>query len=202
MNFNELFPVQQKLDNKIVGEKGLGEQDLKKKKVVALLTELFECVNEARFFKFWSKNQKARNHDVKCHACNGKGEFISDVGHFIVKTELCGYCDRTGIQERSPLLEEYVDTIHFVLSIAIEYGYTQHEYKEPISIDLNDRVISITYLVSSLPFIQEKVRHHQLSLIFDYVISLGYQLGFTEGQVIAAYYDKNKINHQRQEQGY
>src|SRR5690606_10952805 len=38
-------------------------------------------------------------------------------------TEGCGYCEETGIEE-NPLLEEYVDCLHFLLSIGLELETT------------------------------------------------------------------------------
>lgn len=200
LNINELFIPQDKLDKIIENKKSLQGQDLKKRKMVAALAELYECANEARFFKFWSENQRART-AVECHACDGEGNFnnwLVEDGHL---GEDCQYCLGTGIQEK-PLLEEYVDVIHFMISIALEYDYKSHDYRKPISTDLNDRLLDITYLIASLRHVQKKVRHHQISLIFDYVISFGYQLGFTEEQVIKEYYRKNEINLRRQETGY
>jgi dimeric dUTPase (all-alpha-NTP-PPase superfamily) len=178
MNLNELFSRQAELDNRIVEEHKLHDQDLKKRKILAGIVELAETANEGRWFKFWSKDQKART-------------FASD-------------SDPTAglYREWNPLLEEYTDVIHFVISVALEYGYTEHAYAEPKQTDLTDRALDIVYLLSSLPYIQEKVRHRHIRLIFDYVIALGEQFGFTEQMVIDAYYEKNKENFRRQEVGY
>lgn len=39
-------------------------------------------------------------------------------------------------------------------------------------------------------------------VVFNNFLSLGEMLGFTWEEIEQAYYDKNKINHQRQENGY
>lgn len=199
MNLNGLFKKQELLDNHIVEEKGLQGQDLLKKKTVALICELYECVNEARFFKFWSENQKPRTwYERKCHACKGKGNFRTSVYTDI--KEICGYCDGTGFEEqRNPLLEEYSDLIHFTLSIANDLGYHEHKYIKTHTRDLNDLVIGITNIATIIPMSKE--RHH-ISELINNVIQLGYQLGFTEQDVLNAYDDKNKENHRRQETNY
>lgn len=207
MNLNELFSRQAELDNRIVEEHNLHDQDLKKKKVLAGIVELAEAVNEARFFKFWSKDQKARTTgEERCFACEGAGRFVYP-GEFVdgnTYTEGCAECQGTGWipTDKNPLLEEYIDVIHFTLSIALEYGYTEHTYKQPKQTDLTDRALDIVYLLSSLPYVQDKVRHNHIGLIFDYVIALGEQFGFTEELVIDAYLEKNKVNFERQETGY
>src|SRR5690625_2941081 len=110
MNLSKLFPIQKKLDDRIVKEKGLEGQDLLDEKILALQVELGELANEWRGFKFWSEDQSPNI--IYCHACNGYGYFDSTY------QEACGYCHATGIQE-SPLLEEYVDCLHFMLSILL-----------------------------------------------------------------------------------
>src|SRR5690625_1632306 len=107
MNLNELFGKQKELDEYIVKEKGLEEQDLFKKKIVALICELYECVNEARFFKYWSEDTKPRTLIWKCDVCGSEEEEHID----------CAYADCNHnpftMIPTNPLLEEYVDTIHF-----------------------------------------------------------------------------------------
>src|SRR5690625_3873533 len=128
MNLNDLFKKQKELDEYIVKEKGLEEQDLFKKKIVALLCELYECVNEARFFKFWSNNTKPRSEVWETKIVHGKPQPIL----------------------KNPLLEEYIDTIHFALSIANDLGYHEHKYIKTQPRDLNDLVIGITNVATIL----------------------------------------------------
>lgn len=207
MNINPLFPVQAGLDKRIVEEHNLQGQDLLEKKKVALLTELYECVNEARFFKFWSQ-KKANVIDVRL-----KDEYKS-------RKVIQGFTDagirRLFIDNKeipfqdlndyyclvNPLLEEYVDTIHFALSIGIELGYTEHEYTGTEEMDLNGLVLGLTNIITILSRDMVTPTKTIMSILFDHVIKLGYQLGFTEKQVIEAYYEKNKINHERQNAGY
>ncbi|WP_088033492.1 dUTP diphosphatase [Evansella clarkii] len=181
MNLNELFPVQKKLDEHIIQEHNLQGKDLSKKKAVSLLTELFECVNEARFFKFWSENQKPRTKDVR----------ISNIREDGMDTEFF-----------NPLLEEYIDSIHFTLSNANDYGYHEHEYKDPGSYDLNNLVLGIAQLIATLPYVRKENQHKNIEMLFNYLIKLGYMFGFNEETVKQAYYEKNQVNHQRQKNGY
>src|SRR5690625_4241071 len=160
MNLNSLFNKQQKLDEYIVKEKELEGQDLLPRKTVALICELYECVNEAKFFKFWSENTKPNT---------------------------------------TPLLEEYVDTIHFTLSIANDLGVHEHKYVKTQPRDLNDLVLGITNLATIIPISKEK---HQVESLINNIITLGYQLGFDEKAVIEAYHEKNKENYARQKVGY
>src|SRR5699024_3359415 len=100
---------------------------------------------------------------------------------------------------RDLALEEYSDVIHFALSIANDLGYTEHKYIHTEGTDLNDLVLGITNIATIIP--QSKEKHH-VSTLINNVIQLGYQLGFTEEQVIDAYKNKNEENYARQENGY
>src|SRR5699024_6400015 len=195
MNLNSLFAPQKKLDDRIVKEKGLEGQDLFKKKVVALLCELYECANEMRMFKFWSNDQKSRGRALTCDNCGtrmqkGNTRYVEGGGH----------CNETGdMFYQNPLLEEYVDVIHFTLSIANDLGYTSHAYLQTQPRDLNDLVIGITNAITVLAVNPNK---NLMQSIFNNLIELGFKLGFDDEQVIAAYHDKNAINHHRQDNNY
>jgi len=194
MNLNSLFNKQQKLDEYIIKEKGLEDVDLLPRKTVALICELYECVNEARFFKYWSEDTKPKGKMLTCQNCRIR---VSDTGRY---REGDGHCNEIGdLYYHNPLLEEYVDTIHFTLSIANDLGYTSHEYTELQPMDLNELTLGITNIASTLHKFRTK-KH--IETLFNYVILLGYQLGFDEKMVIEAYHEKNKENYKRQKAGY
>lgn len=202
MKLIPLFETQDVLDKRIVKEHGLEGRDLLPEKILALQVELGECANEWRKFKFWSKDQKPRiERKVRCHACSGRGSFY--VGISNDEKEICLYCEGTGLQEdRNPLLEEYVDCLHFILSIGLE-----HEFHEKLPLEIESvTCVDVTrqfsmlmktdwefYEVTDLSYYREG---------FELFVGLGELLGFTWQQIEDAYYAKNKINHTRQASGY
>lgn len=201
MNWNTLFKKQQELDLHIVQEKGLEGQPLLDKKVVALICELYECVNEARFFKFWSDDQKPnRTGYVKCDVCTdqpGRYEVIIDDKVVGFPCPQCEGYEEIYVGDR--LLEEYADVMHFALSVSNHLGYHEHEYTDVGTMDLSRLTLGITNLASLVP---EFKTHDHIELLLNYIIKLGYQLGFDEQQVIEAYNDKHKENYRRQKVGY
>jgi len=123
-------------------------------------------------------------------------------------------------KERSPrevCLEEYVDALHFLLSITNQYG-------EPVDLnefekDFDDRyhtislgknevnvallacnsIITEFYYVSA----EDAIRGYQLLIdAWDTFLYLGGVLGFTVSEIVDAYDKKNAVNHGRQESGY
>ncbi|GAA5417961.1 hypothetical protein Pryu01_03039 [Paraliobacillus ryukyuensis] len=214
MNWEQLFKAQAELDNHIIEEKGLQGQDLLDKKILALQVELGELANEWRGFKFWKVAPKPNvEEEVKCTYCDGTGDLNHDAIQEDAENDRkkheyidCDECDCSGVSGvRNPLLEEYVDCLHFILSIGndlevqkvIEIDITDIR----TTVDINGGILSgfkILYGLSSLDWLDE---YDWLELA-EYFNGLGAMLGFTEEQIEEAYFSKNKINHERQENAY
>lgn len=101
-------------------------------------------------------------------------------------------------------LKEYVDGLHLILSIGLEMDYNLEELHIENNIkthkynDIAAQFIWLSNTVSNLfPY---SGRDYDL-LVYEF-ISLGEMLGFTWEQVETAYFEKNEINHTRQDTGY
>ncbi|WP_158738645.1 dUTP diphosphatase [Alteribacillus sp. YIM 98480] len=207
MNLKPLFEEQRELDEKIVKQKGLEGQDLLPKKILALQVELGELANEWRGFKFWSKDQEPRTWfpDPKnvCEVCDGQG-YTNPHLSFVERT-LCKNCDGCGVHFNNPLLEEYVDCLHFILSIGLELGFEHHDEIESANLEdtTTDMFTLLFETVSEIRFGEKKdsKRFSYLALFMPF-IQLGERLGFTWDQIEQAYLDKNATNHERQVTGY
>ncbi|KAA0941596.1 dUTPase [Sporosarcina sp. ANT_H38] len=224
MNLEKLFEMQKVLDEKIYARfPGLKEEDWSWK-ITALLVELGECANEHRGFKKWSENQQPRTKiEHLCTVCDGSGDenWPSSVEMLLEGGSAnpylkCEDCDGTGkLGETNPILEEFVDCIHFFISIAIELKINpadfivDDDYTQPTATQTFNRVFSTA---SSLDVLMDPETAASISLedlqetlheAFSCFIGLGEKfLGFTWDQVEAAYYAKNEINHVRQAEGY
>lgn len=207
MNLDKLFKIQTELDNRIIEKKGLQGQDLLDKKILALQVELGELANEWRGFKFWSNNQVPRLRDykqIKCKWCNGSG----DDG-----TGVCPDCRSSGdvYKEYNPLLEEYVDCLHFILSIGLEIGIKSDEMNDLFTwnspgVDQLNSLFAYTSelytFIWSVEYTKKEMKSKYKNLL-EGLLGFGvYGLRFTWEQIEQAYLDKNKVNHERQENGY
>ena len=203
MNLQPLFETQAKLDKRIVEKKGLQGQDLLDKKILALQVELGELANEWRGFKFWSENQEPRTKiEHLCPYCD-QGKVEDYPGSPNVET--CGSCNGDYvIGESNPLLEEYVDCLHFILSIGNELGESNVD---------NWFVDEDTELYKSKNIVEQFIyMNGEITEIYQYdfsykalvyrMLCLGEMLGFTWEQIEESYFAKNKINHERQANGY
>lgn len=103
-------------------------------------------------------------------------------------------------QSKPHVLEEYVDCLHFILSIGNKIGYEGYVinifYKQA---DIIQQFLIINYVVAQFMF---DIKHYDFQELLEYFFGLGEMLGFDSQQIIQAYLDKNKVNHQRQDNGY
>ncbi|MGG4449625.1 dUTP diphosphatase [Brevibacillus porteri] len=205
MNLTPLFEKQRQHDQYIIEKKGLEGQELLPNKILALQVELGELANEWRGFKHWSDSQEPKygyEPLIECDKCGGKGFWFS--GERIH----CQKCKQTG-KVTNPLLEEYVDCLHFILSIGVDSGFDDDEleyvhegnilvYKNLSGIleQLNDLFQSINEYRQSL---NDSERYQDVVMTF---ISLGEMLGFSWEQIEEAYNEKWEENIRRQNAGY
>lgn len=202
MRTAELFKAQRKLDERIVKEKGLEGQDLLPKKILALQVELGELANEWRGFKFWSNNQEPNVLESKCIYCHTL---------YVEKVEYCEGCyeeyeKHFPVTVNNPLLEEYVDCLHFILSIGNDAGYefTRKDMStcyQNIQQCINDIYMN-TSTIADECWADHIICERLYKDTFRLTLHLGEMLGFTWEQIEQAYYAKNEINHDRQENGY
>lgn len=214
MNLTKLFETQAKLDEHIMQEHPeiRGQNNLVWK-LLALQVELGECANEWRGFKKWSKDQKPRTKvKVECWTCNGTGdenyEFVQEDAEGTGNHEYieCENCNGTGYDGyKNPLLEEYVDCLHFILSIGIEKRYTDVHINPGTVQRLKmgeDPLKDFNTMFGFIHNFEQSPKRHRYDSVFEGFINLGIALGFTWDEVEDAYYAKNKVNHERQNAGY
>lgn len=207
LKINELYDMQKKLDNRIPYE----GKDLKNKvliKLTALRVEIGEMMNEWRYFKAWSKDRKPRRRkDVKCERCDGRGVILNE---FSFNRRICEECTGTGFHYEYPLLEEYVDGLHFILSLGLDLETTAihrafSSYVPKLeNWNIMKQVESTHDTISQLRLNY----NHGLPLGESYVqlvnlyLGLGKMLEFSDGEIKEAYMSKNEVNHERQSTGY
>jgi dimeric dUTPase (all-alpha-NTP-PPase superfamily) len=193
MNLKPLFETQKLLRDRI----GYDEPDRFNKLILALLVELGECANEWRGFKFWSKNQEPHTYEVQEYNLEFK-HIESEDDEF--RTEKVFTPKRTS----NPLLEEYVDGLHFVLELGLEREKTTmtEPYDERWIIKKDSITEQFNYLFDVIGNFSRYPTVGNYAGILDLYMGLGQLLGFTWEQIEQAYMEKNKINHLRQESGY
>jgi len=124
----------------------------------------------------------------------------------------------------NPLREEYIDIVHFVVSVALGFDYDPKEYMNiyevrevspedtyQLILDLYKNLVYANVLIEEtrdLPHTEKllknntKERKKVAKALLDILVHLGYSLGFEDAEIEAAYFDKHKINQIRQENNY
>jgi len=185
MNLQKLFEAQAELDEHIEKKHPRKEgEDRLSKKILALQVELAECAQESRCFKYWSNDQEPR---------------------IRVYDKQKSRIDKT--VWKNPLLEEFVDCLHFILSIGNQIEFDQ---------EIDDRYISdsitrqFNFIFEDVSKLMKSIRMRNpkddlkawYEMIIEGIIGLGEMLGFTWEQIEESYFEKNRLNHERQNNGY
>jgi dimeric dUTPase (all-alpha-NTP-PPase superfamily) len=213
MTLEKMYEMQKSLDACIIREKGLEGVDLLPNTVLALQVEIAELANEWRGFKFWSNKQEPRTKEpIECFPCMGTGTLVrSDY-----TDEKCPNCNGAGVKGyKNPLLEEFVDCLHFFLSIARQLDlpaddlYVWDDVIEGETTILFTELLHNVGLILADRFLANKIKdvqayrrdHLRAALFIFYGLGLR-RLGLTWDQIAEAYVEKNKVNHERQANGY
>jgi dimeric dUTPase (all-alpha-NTP-PPase superfamily) len=105
---------------------------------------------------------------------------------------------------RENALKEYCDCLHLILSIGLDKGWGSGiEIMEPLPKVVTNKVTSqFNLLFRKISDFHSANTYMNYRWIINLFISLGEMLGFTWEEIEAAYLDKNKVNHERQDDGY
>ncbi|WP_102026824.1 dUTP diphosphatase [Salirhabdus sp. Marseille-P4669] len=125
-----------------------------------------------------------------------------ELGELANETRCFKFWSNKGPNEQKVILEEYVDGLHFILSIGIELGFT-FEHRETIE---RDRALSLTEhflrIYEQITMLQKDKKETSFIQLVDLYLLLGSALGFSEEMIEKAYFQKNEVNHVRQDEGY
>jgi len=156
--------------------------------------ELFSMQKELDAF---IENNRDINRDVFIE----KGLSLTiELAELANETRCFKYWSSKGPSERNILLEEFVDSIHFLLSLGNEKGFTLDEW--PIiheEVDLTRCFLKTQKEILSFIHSPEVDKYR---MVWQNYSVLAYNLGFSIEDVLSAYKIKNEKNYERQRTGY
>jgi dimeric dUTPase (all-alpha-NTP-PPase superfamily) len=159
------------------------------------LTKLFAMQTELDSF---IQEQRDTNEDV----FQAKGlALLVELAELANETRSFKFWSSKGPSEIEVILEEYVDSIHFLLSLGIELGFeTMTIWPDgKVEGELTELFLktteSITYFLKDLT-IESYVN------VWIHYGSIAKKLGFSHDAIIDAYIMKNEENYKRQKVGY
>lgn len=124
-----------------------------------------------------------------------------ELGELANETRCFKFWSNKKASEHEVILEEFVDGIHFILSLGIEKDlYFIDEKKEAsVSKNLTNIFNEVFHFIYQFSQEQNDSTYQQLFLSY---LALGNKLGFSNKEIYQAYLEKNEVNHQRQDDGY
>jgi dimeric dUTPase (all-alpha-NTP-PPase superfamily) len=125
-----------------------------------------------------------------------------EIGELANETRCFKFWSVKPSSEKQVILEEFVDGIHFILSLGLECGLelTELDFNLKVSAsDVTNQFLAIYEILSCFQF--SKSREDYLAL-FQAYFNLANLLGITKEEMIEAYFKKNEVNYQRQQNNY
>lgn len=125
---------------------------------------------------------------------------LVELGELANETRSFKFWSTKGPSPQDVILEEYVDGIHFLLSLGLALGYERESFPAGSSyLDATDAFLDVFRKVTNFGLSKTEAMYETLMAAY---LELGYTLGFNEELIMMAYVSKNKQNHERQDQGY
>ncbi|GAA0601117.1 dUTP diphosphatase [Virgibacillus siamensis] len=157
--------------------------------------------------ELYSMQKQLDNYIEAQHDLSGRDVFkekslalLVELGELANETRCFKFWSTKQRSDISVILEEYVDGVHFLLSLGLEKGFEYHGGSGTVpcesETDQFNRVFSAT-----TEFREHPTETNYITL-FEYFVQLGELLGFEEKAIQKAYLEKNEINYERQDQGY
>lgn len=126
---------------------------------------------------------------------------LVELGELANETRCFKFWSLKPSSSRETILEEYVDGVHFILSLGIVCGYAKESLPAGVQAgqDLNEQFLTVYDKIN----VFKKTRSlPDYTSVFQAYLQLGGLLGFSEADVEQAYVSKNEVNYQRQQAGY
>ncbi len=126
---------------------------------------------------------------------------LVEIGELANETRCFKFWSKKPASSKEVILEEFVDGVHFILSLGLEIGVKQLELKETNYTieDVTEQFMEVYRAANE--FMTERSVTHFTNLLRHYFY-LGELLGFSHDDVLQAYIQKNEVNYQRQKEGY
>lgn len=126
---------------------------------------------------------------------------LVELGELANETRCFKFWSLKGPSDRETILTEYVDGIHFILSLANEYDF-KLSVPEKFLADHHDITGQFLLLYQGISKFQNERTNELFQTLFAEYLTLGKMLGFSAKDVEKAYVSKNEVNYERQKQGY
>lgn len=126
---------------------------------------------------------------------------LVELGELANETRCFKFWSLKPASDKGIILEEFVDGVHFILSLGLEAGFRYQGGK--LEATQED---SITEQFLKIYGVIHEFRENKTAQLYDKLfrayLDLAVMLGFTEKEIEQAYIEKNEVNYERQQNGY
>lgn len=125
---------------------------------------------------------------------------LVELGELANETRCFKFWSTKSQSDDAVILEEYVDNIHFLLSIGNHKNYQFSTIEIQATQDTKTKNFNHVFKQATIFYIDQS-KENYLTLFRTY-LQLASLLGFSEADIQTAYHQKNEVNYERQESGY
>ncbi|WP_298842689.1 dUTP diphosphatase [Clostridium sp.] len=123
-----------------------------------------------------------------------------ELGELANETRCFKFWSTKESSSKDVILEEYVDCLHFILSLGLEKSFQTITLNvKNTTRELSEQFLNLYITIANFATLSSLDNY---SIIFHNFLNLGLNLGFSEEDIENGYFYKNKINHERQDNGY
>ena len=143
-----------------------------------------------------------KNQSVNQNVFKEKGlALLVELAELANETRCFKFWSTKGPSERDVILEEYVDSIHFLLSLGIEKELDTLEVWPAGEVEGNLTDVFMKTFIAIQEFIS-KTDMKSYENVWIHYGTIANKMGISYTEIMKAYVDKNEENYKRQQKGY
>lgn len=125
---------------------------------------------------------------------------LVEIAELANETRSFKYWSLKKASDQDVLIEEFSDTLHFILSLALDLGFNEFV----LDVEYEEKELSHAFIDWMAAVIQwdQAFDEAQLHRVMKAFFTVAAQLGFSDQMIIEAYFAKNQKNHARQDNAY
>ncbi|OIK10019.1 dUTPase [Bacillus sp. MUM 116] len=127
---------------------------------------------------------------------------LVEIGELANETRCFKFWSVKPSSAKEVILEEFVDGVHFILSLGIECGFDERKMElkpSDVSVNVTEQFLAIYELVNNF---QKNRGFKEYQALWEGYLQLASFLGLSSEEIEQAYFAKNEVNYQRQENNY
>jgi len=127
---------------------------------------------------------------------------LVEVGELANETRCFKFWSLKPSSAKEVIVEEFVDGVHFILSLGIECGFDQKQYALEVHESTSTVTEQFLRVYEGINIFQVGRSFDDYVRLFELYLQLAALLGLKEEEIEKAYFEKNEVNYQRQQNNY